>query len=233
MSTSIELSWLPALLQTADPLFPTGAYAHSLGFEEMVRLGVIRNEATLGEYLRLHVVPVLRAQELPYLRFAYEAAQAGDLEGLAELDHELSAQKPAREMREASVQIGRRRLAALRAISGETSLIAYADSITRGEALGHHVVVSAVQAVSEGLPLGAALAAWFYQALAGICAAALKLIRIGQDGIQRALRAGIALAAPAISASLHVLREDAGWFSPLLDIASMRHAHAGERLFIS
>ncbi len=41
-----DLPWLPFLLQTSDALFPTGAYAHSLGFEEIVRLRVVTDEAT-------------------------------------------------------------------------------------------------------------------------------------------------------------------------------------------
>jgi len=37
----------------------------------------------------------------------------------------------------------------------------------------------------------------------------------------------------AVAASLGVAREDAGCFNPLLEIASMRHERAFERLFIS
>ena len=47
---------------------------------------------------------------------------------------------------------------------------------------------AACKPASKNVPLRAALAAYFYQSLAAICAAALKLIRIGQDGCQRVLR---------------------------------------------
>src|SRR5262245_50451855 len=108
-----DLAWLPALLQTSDALFPTGAYAHSLGFEEYARLADVRDEEGLREFVEEHVLPALRWQELPYLRFAYEAA---NLEALCEIDREISAWKIATETREASATIGRRRLAALRAV---------------------------------------------------------------------------------------------------------------------
>ena len=91
----------------------------------------------------------------------------------------------------------------------------------------------ALQASVEGFPLNAALAAWFYQSVGGLCSAALKLIRIGQDGCQRVLRHALTLAQPTIAASLTVVRDDAGVFDPLLEIASMRHEFANERLFIS
>ena len=98
---------------------------------------------------------------------------------------------------------------------------------------GHHVVICGVQAVSGDVPLAAALGAYFYQAIAAVGGAALKLIRIGQEGMQRSLRAANLEASATIARSLTVAREDAGWFDPLWEIASMRHEHAGERLFIS
>lgn len=250
------LHWLPWLLQTSDALFPTGAYAHSLGFEESVRLGVVRDEATLREFLLTQIVPAQREQELPYLRFAFDAAvqasgrplaQASSLrlsddhkleacatlETLCAIDQEISAWKLARETRQASVQLGVRRLAALRTISASPLLSNLQEDIDAGHADGHHLVVCAAQAVAENVPLSAALAAFYYQSLGAVCAAALKLIRIGQDGCQRVLREGCSHADETLVRSMEVQRERAGWFNPMLEIAGMRHEHAHERLFIS
>lgn len=213
------LEWLPWLLQTADPLFPTGAYAHSLAFEESVRLGA----GDLAVYLRERTVPALQEFELPYLRFAYEASQRGDAALLAELNTEVGAAKLARETREASRQLGARRLAALR--------IAFPAAAAPPEP--HHLTVCAVQAMVIGAPMEAALAAYYYQSIAAIGAAALKLIRIGQEGVQRALAEANRQAPEVIAASHEVTRYRAGWFDPMLDIAAMRHERAGERLFIS
>lgn len=224
-------AWLPALLQTADALFPTGAYAHSLGLEEMAGLGAVRNEETLGEFLTGHLLPSLRNQELPYLRFLVEAG--ADLGELCALDREIHSWKLARETREASIQIGTRRLKALRAISNAPLLVEFEAAISRNEAFGHHLSACAVQAITEGIPMEGALGTYAYQTLAGACAAALKLIRIGQDGCQRALRLGLSRLPAIIRESLLVERDRAGCFSPLLEIASMRHAFAPERLFIS
>src|SRR4051812_42137725 len=108
-------AWLPALLQTNDALFPTGAYAHSFGFEEFARLRGLRNEGGLRDFVETSILPALAQQELPYLRFAFEAV--ADLAKLCEIDREISAWKIARELRDASIQIGGRRLAALRAVN--------------------------------------------------------------------------------------------------------------------
>ncbi|HEY3901661.1 MAG TPA: urease accessory UreF family protein [Chthoniobacter sp.] len=225
-----ELDWLPWLLQTADALFPTGAYAHSLGFEESVRLAMVRDEASLATFLRRQIIPAQRQQELPYLRFAYEAPNLVDR---CAVDREISAWKLARETRDASAQLGSRRLKALRAISSHPQLAEFEVAIQAGQASSHHLVVCALQARVEGLPLNAALTTYFYQSLAAICAAAMKLIRIGQDGCQRVLRTACVEAKQVVEMSLTVQREDAGCFNPLLEIASMRHERAGERLFIS
>ncbi|HWB58061.1 MAG TPA: urease accessory UreF family protein [Chthoniobacteraceae bacterium] len=219
--------WLPFLLQTSDPLFPTGAYAHSLGLEELARLGVVRDEATLLDFFRAQVIPALAHFELPHLRLAHAAAREGDVAALCELDREISAWKVAREARDASAQLGSRRLRALLQIDP-------CELLQRCEAelpWKHHVVIYGAQ--MRDIPLDAALAAYFYLALSGYCVAALKLIRIGQEGCQRALRAALAFAPRAIADSMEIPPGEAGWFNPLLDIASMRHEHANERLFIS
>ena len=227
---SDNLSWLPFLLQTSDALFPTGAYAHSLGFEECVRLGIVLDEPSLRDFLVEQLVPAQRQQELPWFRFAFEA---NDLSGLCAIDREIDAWKLARETREASIQLGLRRLKALRIISDAPDLAEFEQAIAGQGARGHHLVICALQARVENIPLFAALTAYFYQSLAAICVTALKLIRIGQEGCQRALRFAAAQAEATIRESLHVARKNAGWFNPVLEIASMRHAFAPERLFIS
>lgn len=225
--------WLLPLLQTSDALFPTGAYAHSLGFEEVVRLGVVRDECSLTDFLREQVAPALATHELPYLRFAYAAAGRGDLDELCMVEHEISAWKLPEEMRAASRQIGGRRLQALRLVSEAPLLGAFAERVGREETPGHHLAVFGLQAAVLGVPLEAALAAWYYQAQAAICSAALKLIRIGQEGCQRALHFAVGAGGEAIAASMTMERARAGWFNPVLEIASMRHQRAEERLFIS
>ncbi len=227
-------AWLPALLQTADPLFPTGAYAHSFGLEELVRLDVVRNEASLANFLILQILPQLERQELPYLRFAHGAAsQPNGLSALLAIDDEINAWKLAAEARSASIQIGTRRITALRTTTDHPLLVEFSEAVRTKKTHGHHLCACAIQNVIQNCPLEAALIVYGYQALAGACTAALKLIRIGQDGCQRALTQSIALLPATVRRSLEIERDEAGCFSPLLEIASMRHATAHERLFIS
>jgi urease accessory protein len=224
-------AWLPTLLQTNDALFPTGGYAHSFGFEELARLRGLCDEAGLRAFVEQSVLPALEQLELPYLRFAFAVTQ--DPAALREVDREISAWKLARELRGASIQIGGRRLAALRAVHDRPLYRDFAAAIAARQTPGHHITVCALQAAGEGFPLPAALAAYFYQTVAGVCSASLKLIRIGQEGCQRVLRAALEGAPEVIAESLTVQRDAAGFFDPLLEIAAMRHEFASERLFIS
>jgi len=198
-----------------------------------VRLGVVTDESSLCDFLLQQATPAQRELELPYLRFSFAAAQAADVAELCAIDREVSAWKLPRETREASAQLGLRRLKSLRTICSAPLLAELEEAVREGRARGHHVMVCGVQASVAAAPLDAALTAYFYQSMAAICAAVLKLMRIGQDGCQRALRQACEGAAGAVSGSLDVPRARAGWFNPLLEIASMRHERAEERLFIS
>lgn len=227
----MSTDWLPFVLQTSDPLFPTGAYAHSLGLEEIVRLGLVCDEASLRDFLKTRIVPALEHHELPYLRFARAAAEAGDVDELCAIDREISAWKICRELREASAQLGGRRLKMLMQFAPNAAMAAFGARIATGEARGHHLAVCGLQ--FAGIPLDAALATYFYQTIAAFCAASLKLVRIGQEACQRVLSDCLTNCWNRLDASRRVGRADAGWFNPLLEIASMRHERAGERLFIS
>lgn len=223
----MSTEWLPFLLQTGDPLFPTGAYAHSFAMEEIVGLGLVRDEATLLDFLRLQIIPALENLELPLLRTACRMAMDADFGGLMAMNAEISAWKISRELREASLQLGTRRMQMLGKIRPDEW-----TGFFEGKEV-HHLVACAVQMALGFVPLEATLAAYFYQTLAGYCGAALKLIRIGQDGAQRVLSACLEQAGASAAASMKVEPEMAGCFNPLLEIASMRHACAPERLFIS
>lgn len=224
-------AWLPFLLQTSDAVFPTGAYAHSHGLEEMVRAGRVRDEAGLAEFLRQHVVPSAIHLDLPIVREARTAALADDWETFTSLDQMTGALRPARELREASLQIGRRRLAILAKLHPSPFIEKLAAHVAEAPLAGHHAPVWG--AACAGMPGDAAIFAYFYQMISGVCMAAPKLIRIGQEGAQRVLATLLAEAPSVLKRSANISRDDIGWFDPVLDIASMRHEIADERLFIS
>jgi urease accessory protein len=219
--------WLPWLLQVNDSQFPSGAYAHSLGLEELVQQGIVKTPDDLEAFLHRQIVPSLLAFEIPWLLRAHAAAAAEEMETLRAMDAELEAWKLAAEMRAASRQLGSRRLALVRRLSPGPMLDQYAQS----GAPCHHLTVCALEL--RGLPPEAAACAFAYQTISGYTSAALKLLRIGQERVQLLLRGAVNLFLTEFSRQPASPENRVGWFNPLLEIASLRHARASERLFIS
>ena len=147
------------------------------------------------------------------------------------IDRLAGALRIPRELREASLQTGRRRLAILIRLRPTPELEALSRIALEDPFAGHHAVVWGVSCVS--IPSTASLAAYYYHSVSCLCTAAPKLIRIGQEGTQRVLTACLDDAKRCVANGLKIPRHEIGWFDPMLDIASMRHEIADERLFIS
>jgi urease accessory protein len=164
-------------------------------------------------------------------QWANTAARAGDLAGLLDLDACVDATKTARELREASRATGRRRLYAFGETPGSSVLAAFTQAVEKGRSPAHHAVVYGIGLAT--MPERALLISWAYQSLGAICLSSPKLLRIGQNAAQRVLTSALAPADENVDQSLAVARDDLGWFDPLVEIASMHHEIAHERLFIS
>ena len=94
-------------------------------------------------------------------------------------------------------------------------------------------VAAALEGRILGAPLEALLAGVTYAHLSSLLSAAMKLLRIGQNGAQSLLTEALAATPALIAAAAATPREDIGWFNPWLDIAAARHESADARLFIS
>lgn len=217
--------WLPWLLQVNDSQFPSGAYAHSMGLEDLTQRGVVRNADDLERFLHRQILPGLLAFELPFLLQSH--AVASDLVELRKKDEELEAWKLAAELRQASKQLGSRRLALVCKLDIDPLVTSY----VRSGAPCHHLVACALEL--RHAPTAVAACAFALQSISGYAISAMKLIRLGQERCQLIIRGCMAEIHPRVDALVAAPPERVGWFNPLLEIASMRHARANERLFIS
>lgn len=213
------------LFQANDTAYPSGAYAHSFGLEELVESGVVRRPEDLENFLNAQILPSLLVFEIPFFARAHAAAVAGNLCELLELDTELDAWRIPAELRDASRRIGSQRLDLLARLDPAELVSRYRELSPRS----HHLVVAALELSS--VPLVQAARAFAFQIIAGLTAASMKLMRIGQTSCQQILRRTLVALGEKIDDSL-CLPVD-GWFNPLIEIASLRHARAHSRLFIS
>ena len=213
------------LLQANDTAYPSGSYAHSFGLEELVEAGVVKTPEDLEEFLQRQVLPALLTFEIPFFSRAHAAAISEDADTLLAMDAELDAWRIPAELRDASRRIGSQRLELLVRLDPTPMVL----QLRKDSPRCHHLVVTALEL--SGVPVGQAARAFAFQSIAGLTAASMKLMRIGQTSCQLIARRTLALLGEEIDDSLSQPVD--GWFNPLVEIASLRHARANHRLFIS
>jgi urease accessory protein len=231
---------LLSLLQFSDGLFPSGSYAHSFGLETYAADGLMRDakgvERFLLAYLQGSVAPADVIAAIVSRKAAlFERAEA--MEQCLIIDRSLDAMKSANELRDASRQMGRQVLRVSANLGDGLALDGLTAELFRavesGDTPGHHAMAFGVVGAAAGWPETEMAYAYLYSTCAGLVAASLRLLSLGQLAGQRILSA----LAPSI-ASLAEKSEgqemaDIWSFAPGIEIASMRHATLDARLFRS
>ena len=228
-----DATWLVGLLQAGDSFYPTGGYAHSFGLEGLVQAGVVRDRETLRQYLLQSVLPALQHVELPLAAHAWRAFAEPDWAAIGHLCMLSSALKAPQEIRLAAENIGRQR-AELAATLHQAPLAAeFCRRAAEHAWPGSAAVSAALEGRVLGAPLPAVLSGVYYTTVAGVLSAAMKLLRLGQNGAQSLLTEALRAAPAIIREAAAIAGDDIGWFNPWLDIAAARHESADARMFIS
>ncbi len=203
------------LMQLADSAVPIGGAAHSFGLETLAAEEEIGVE-DLPWILRdiLHQSGTVDAV---FCRSAHAARKVN-----CETNCLLSAMKPARESRNASLALGRRFLQLTSGLSGEK---------VEGEA--HFSIAFGAVAGALAFPVQATVLAFLQQSITGIVSAAQRLMPLGQQGASRILWDIKSDILEAAQASANISMNEVKCFAPVMEMASMRHVDLSTRLFIS
>lgn len=226
-NTPTSPSWQLALQQLTDSALPTGAFAHSLGFETYIERGLIRDEESFGLWLSVFIGQQLTYSDGAAVRFHYEGVPLLKLDGL------LTAQLLPRQLREASIKMGNRLLEIGAGVFPSPGLAEYRELVGAGRAAGHQPLAFSVIARSLGVPLPEALAAYLFATATSLTQNAVRAVPLGQNAGQRLLRRASADVAAAVERIGTLAPEDFGAVSPGLEIAQMRHERQRARMFMS
>ena len=235
MIFSLGLAPLLGLLQFADSALPIGGAAHSFGLETLVSAGLLEPdsvESLLAAYL----------EEAGTLEAAYCAASCAlarngfDDASAAQWfswNAELGARKLARESRGASAAMGRRFLNLAARVSG-MPLLAAACEHASNRGIELHLA-PCFGLVAGAMEIAAELSACAYlqQSVTTLVYCCQRLLPLGQTRAQQILWNLKPALLDSAKRGSAMRPEFATCFSPLLDVASARHASLHTRLFIS
>lgn len=232
-ATGTDARWICSLLQFTDSFYPTGSYAHSFGLEALAQEGVVRDRETLRTYVHASVIPALRQMELPLAAHAWRAFREREWDRVGEICVLSASLKTAVEARRAAENIGRQRAELVAALHASDLANEYLRRAGEAGWPFSPPVSAALEGCAVGAPLPAVLGTVYYSTLASLLAAAMKLLRLGQNGCQSLLSEALRQADDVIEVAAAVPFDEIGWFNPWLDIAAARHESAEARLFIS
>lgn len=235
----MDSATLLSLLHFSDGLFPVGAYAHSFGLECYVAGGLICDSKGVESFLLSYLEGAAAPTDGVAALVSRKAAMAGSLarERCVSIDRALDALKAASELRAASRQMGRQLLRVATELGRPFSQDGLTGHLFRAveseETPGHYSVAFGVVGAALGWSETELACAFLYSSCAGLVAAALRLLPLGQLAGQRilwALQPCIARLAAEVQGKG---MDDIGSFAPGLEIAAMRHATLDARLFRS
>ncbi len=213
------------LLQVSDSGFPSGGFAFSNGLETLANEGALATADSVEDYLRDQLLRRWCSFDRWFLVAALQAD--GDLVTLGELDRLCEAQNTVQSLAAASRRMGRAVLSSHERI-GTPSAPAYL-AVLREEAVpGHLPVVQGLISGALELPREVAETSALYQLVIGALTAAVRLGKLGALEAQ-AVQGRLAPHMAALLASAPPELPHA--FTPLADIAALRHGDHATRLF--
>ncbi len=221
---------LLAALHLGDSGFPSGAFAFSWGLEGLAADGLVSNEAELAAVVEEVLVNRWRTFDRIVLRRVYILGDTKQqIEQLVALDLEVETATWAAPLRAGSRRAGRALLNVHETL-GSADARLYRARVIRDGRLGHLAVAQGIAWRGGGLPVGAAETIGAWTTISSIAGAAIRLGLVGHLSAQTVIRRARAIAADILSATPD---PDAplSAFTPLLDVALMRHQQREFRLF--
>lgn len=219
-------------LQFGDSMFPVGAFAFSNGLEMAIQHGVVRDRASLHEFVRTTTRQAASGDGIALLA-GHRSAVAGDLDGIRRADEAVHLRKLNEETRTMTVRMGRKLAEAATHIVGDSLL----EKRFRDTASDHvpvtYPVALGVLFATLGLSEEDAFAAHQYGAAVMVLSAAIRLMRVDHLDTQAILFAVNDTAAAEYRRVAGAELSEMATFAPVVDVLAAAHVHAHVRMFMN
>jgi urease accessory protein len=218
------------LMAWLSPGFPVGAYAYSHGLEFAVEDGRVPDEQSLCTWIEGILSLGAGAIDGPLFAAAW---RAGDDKALAEIAELADCYRATSEQ---ALESGAQGTAFLATVAETWTSAQFAHHADILKALGRpiaYAVAVGVAASDAGVPLSAALIAYFHAFAANLTSAGVRLIPLGQVAGQRIIEGLRGPVSAAAEAAMEIPLDEIGSAGALIDWTSIAHETQYTRLFRS
>ena len=216
-----------ALLQYGDSFFPSGAVSFSWGVEMLVNDSAITSINEINNFIENQIFEKWLPFDKIILAHSYNCAE--DTKSVIEIDQLVECMILATELRCGSKRLGTALLSTFKKLNNKSAQH-YLEIINDQKAFGHLPVMQGLIWKSIGLSQNFSLLLSAYTLCVSILSAALRLGIIGHLDCQNSLMKFRKMISELITLPIPEINEIYS-FTPICDIASMRHEVTNTRLF--
>lgn len=215
------------MMQQSDSFFPSGNASFSYGLESLIQDEIVTNQEHLKKFLLRQLIYRWASLDRGVLSATFDAGI--DFKRIENIDCLLEAMTMPREIREGSRQAGKALLSVHKRL-GTQKVIAYADRINKKNIPGHLVIIQTLAWSDTGLSKQQCCAMSAHTLCIGVMGAAIRLGIIGHIAAQQILVSVRPQLGKVLQSEYPQLNELSA-FTPISEIASMRHEFQPSRLF--
>jgi len=220
------------VLQFGDSLLPIGSFSFSNALESAVQQGVVRDPATLAEFVTASARRAATSDGIALLE-AHRAACGASIERITLADRAVFERKLGEESRTMTVRMGRKLAEVATAAGPAPQLGLWLDRIRNGVTPGTYPVGLGILFAELGSPEEDAFAVHQYGVAMTMLSAALRLMRIDHRQVQAILFAADRGVGADYAAVRAASLPDMAGFTPMADILAAVHVRSHVRLFMN
>ena len=228
----MSINRMMRVLQFGDSLLPVGSFSFSNGLESAVAEGVVRDAATLAEFVTTLAGRAATSDGIALLA-AHRAAREQDLDQIVLADRAVFERKLGEETRTMTVRMGRKLAEAGTTTASAPLLRRWLGLVRAGVAPGTHPVGLGVLFADLGSPEEDAFAVHQYGVAMTTLSSALRLMRIDHRQVQAILAAVDGMVEDDYRAARTARLADMAGFAPMTDILAAVHVRSHVRMFMN